>query len=236
MIGIRYPMDAHLVGDSRETLRALIPMLQRKKRSLAGREDREGRPGMARPVRPLGGQSTSAGRSTPQAVAAELSPRLPDGAILTADSGSGTNWWARHLSCARACGPPCPARRRRWDRGRRTPSRRGSRPDRPVIASIRGRRVPDDGMNEMITVKRYLDRLTGRTRSSSACSTTRTSTRSPGSSAPWPATPKYPGSGDIPDVPYAAYAELLGLKGIVCADPKKVGAAPRTRRSPPTGP
>lgn len=37
--------------------------------------------------------------------------------------------------------------------------------------------------------------------------------------------PKFEGSQAIPDVPYAKYAELLGLKGIYCEDPKKVGAA-----------
>jgi len=39
----------------------------------------------------------SADPMNPELVAHELSPRIPDRAILTADSGSGTNWWARHL-------------------------------------------------------------------------------------------------------------------------------------------
>src|SRR3712207_6334600 len=36
-------------------------------------------------------------RSNPQREYHELSPRLPDRCILTADSGSATNWWARQL-------------------------------------------------------------------------------------------------------------------------------------------
>ena len=39
----------------------------------------------------------SADPVNPQLVFHELSERLPDGAILTSDSGSATNWWARHL-------------------------------------------------------------------------------------------------------------------------------------------
>ena len=37
----------------------------------------------------------------PQRVFWELSPRLPDGAILTSDSGSAANWFARDLKLTR---------------------------------------------------------------------------------------------------------------------------------------
>jgi hypothetical protein len=99
LIGMRYPMEAHLVGDSKETLRQLIPLLRRK-------EDRSWREEIEKNVRTWdrimadrAGQSFG-GLVNPQAVAAELSPRLPDGAILTSDSGSATNWWARHIVAA----------------------------------------------------------------------------------------------------------------------------------------
>src|SRR5919109_679162 len=95
MVGIRYPMEVPLVGDSRDTLRALMPRLERK-------EDRSWREGIEENVRqwwdPLDEQAhVSADPINPQLVFHELSPRLPDRCILTADSGSATNWWARHL-------------------------------------------------------------------------------------------------------------------------------------------
>src|SRR5207248_2616098 len=82
LIGMRYPVEAHLVGDSAETLRQLIPLLRRK-------EDRSWRETIEKNVRTWNrimadraGQSFG-GLVNPQSVAAELSPRLPDGAILT---------------------------------------------------------------------------------------------------------------------------------------------------------
>ncbi|MFD0853057.1 thiamine pyrophosphate-requiring protein, partial [Actinomadura adrarensis] len=95
MIGIRYPVEAHLVGDARETLRALNPLLERK-------EDRSWRERIEADVRQwwdiLDRQSHQRFDAlNPQLVAWELSPRLPDEAIVTADSGSSTTWWARHL-------------------------------------------------------------------------------------------------------------------------------------------
>ena len=177
LIGMRYPMEAHLVGDARETLQQLIPLLRRK-------EDRSWREEIEKNVRTWNrvmddraGQSFG-GTINPQAVAAELSPRLPDGAILTSDSGSATNWWARHIAMRRGMqaslsgtlatmGPGAPY----------AIAARFAYPDRPVIAFAGDGAFQMNGMNEMITVKRYLDRLSGRRPSSSACSTTRTSTR-----------------------------------------------------------
>ena len=96
LIGTRYPMEVNLVGDAAQTLRALLPLLERKEdRTLAGRRSRRG---VARWWRILEEQAQiPADPINPQLVFHELSPRLPDGAILTADTGSATDWWARHL-------------------------------------------------------------------------------------------------------------------------------------------
>ncbi len=88
-------MEVGLVGDSRDTLRELIPDLRRK-------EDRSWREEIERGVvewwEILEAQAMkSAEPLNPQRVFHELSRRLPDGCILTADSGSATDWWARHL-------------------------------------------------------------------------------------------------------------------------------------------
>src|ERR1041385_6011929 len=72
MIGIRYPMEAHLIGDSKATLQALLPLLEQR-----AHED-------ADPI-------------NPQLVFHELSKRLPDNAIISSDSGSAANWFARDL-------------------------------------------------------------------------------------------------------------------------------------------
>ena len=94
-IGMRYPADAPLVGDARETLRALVPLLEPK-------HDREWRNWIEeqvaewwRVVEDLA--MLDADPLNPQRVIWELSRRLPEDAILTADSGSTTNWWARML-------------------------------------------------------------------------------------------------------------------------------------------
>ena len=95
MLAIRYPMEVPLVGDSRETLRALLPLLQRK-------QDRGWRETVERGVRQWWKQAealamTAADPVSPRRVFWELSPRIPDEAILTADSGSGTLWYAQNI-------------------------------------------------------------------------------------------------------------------------------------------
>jgi pyruvate dehydrogenase (quinone) len=98
-LGLRYPIEVGLVGDSRRTLQALIPMLQRH-------DDRRfletAQHGMAewwalmeergtRPDIPM----------KPQVVAWELGKRLRDDAIVCADSGTIATWWARQIRVKR---------------------------------------------------------------------------------------------------------------------------------------
>ncbi|MCZ7413236.1 thiamine pyrophosphate-requiring protein [Streptomyces sp. WMMC897] len=225
MIGMRYPMDAHLVGDARETLRALVPLLRRK-------EDRGWRERIEKDVREWHrvcerrAEQHFGGTINPQAVASELSSRLPDGAIVTADSGSGTNWWARHLQLREGMraslsgtlatmGPAVPY----------AIAARFAYPDRPVVAFIGDGAFQMNGMNEMITVKRYLDRLRGGPPLVFCVLNNQDLNQVTWEQRAMGGDPKYPGSQDIPDVPYAAYAELLGLGGIRCVEPKRVGAA-----------
>src|SRR5436190_5065950 len=96
LLGMRYaPTEVNLVGDSAETLRALIPHLERK-------EDRSWREELEQEIERWWQileerAHQSADPLNPQLVFHELSKRLPAECILTADSGSATNWWARHL-------------------------------------------------------------------------------------------------------------------------------------------
>ena len=99
MIGIRYPMEVNLVGDSVETLRALIPRLERKL-DRAWRDEIE--ENVADWWRLMEDRAMiDADPINPQRVFWELSPRLPDDCILTADSGSAANWYARDLKLRR---------------------------------------------------------------------------------------------------------------------------------------
>ncbi|MFJ8360903.1 thiamine pyrophosphate-requiring protein [Streptomyces sp. NPDC093984] len=225
MIGIRYPMEAHLVGDSKETLKALLPLLRRK-------EDRGWRKKIEKDVAEWNAVCEKwsdqhfGGKINPQAVAAELSPRLPDGAILTADSGSGTNWWARHLKLREGMQASLSGTLATMGPG--TPyaiAARFAYPERPVIAFVGDGAFQMNGMNEMITVKRYLDRLSGPAPFVFCVFNNQDLNQVTWEQRAMAGDPKFPGSQSIPDVPYAKYAELLGLKGVYCDKPKKVGAA-----------
>jgi pyruvate dehydrogenase (quinone) len=222
-IGIRYPMDAQLVGDSKETLTELLPLLRRK-------EDRSWREKIEKEVaewwRVLDDRAHDpADPINPQLVAHEFSPRIPDGAILTADSGSGTNWWARHLRMR--TGMQASLSGTLATMGPGTPyaiSAKFAYPDRPVIAFVGDGAFQMNGMNEMITIAKYwerwadprlvvmvlhnddLNQVTWEQRAESG-------------------DPKYPGTQYIPDVPYAEYARLLGLEGIFVDKPEDVGPA-----------
>ena len=98
-IGLRFPVEVGLVGDSRNTLRELIPLLHHKedrtflKTAQAGMKDwwevMEKR--ATRQDKPM----------KPQVVAWELGKRLRNDAIVSCDSGTIATWWARHILARR---------------------------------------------------------------------------------------------------------------------------------------
>ena len=94
-LSLRYPMDVNLCGDSKQTLQLLIPLLRRK----SDRSWREGiEEGVADWWKVLEARAMeSADPINPQRVFWELSPRVPDRCILTCDSGSAANWYARDV-------------------------------------------------------------------------------------------------------------------------------------------
>lgn len=94
-VGMRYPYEVNLVADARAALRALIPQLERK-------QDRSWREGIEADVARWWETMDMQARVTadpvnPLRLFSELSPILPDDAIVTADSGSAANWYARQL-------------------------------------------------------------------------------------------------------------------------------------------
>ncbi|MFC5691539.1 thiamine pyrophosphate-binding protein, partial [Amycolatopsis mediterranei] len=95
LIGMRYPTEVNLVGDSAATLRALLP-------KLASKPDRAWRETIEKNVASWWETvekeaAVEADPVNPMAIVSELSKRIPENAIVTADSGSSTNWYARNL-------------------------------------------------------------------------------------------------------------------------------------------
>jgi pyruvate dehydrogenase (quinone) len=222
-VGVRYPMDAHVVGDAKETLKALIPMLKQK-------EDRSWREKIEGEVeewwRILDDRAhDKADPLNPELVAHELSKRLPDRAIITTDAGSAANWWARHLRMREGMATSLAGTLATMGPG--TPyaiSAKLAYPDRPVIALVGDGAFQMNGMAEMVTVKRYLDRLSGSPLVFCVLNN-QDLNQVTWEQRAMAGDPKFEGSQRIPDVPYAAFAELLGLKGIRCDSPKKIGEA-----------
>ncbi|GAA4763756.1 thiamine pyrophosphate-requiring protein [Actinomycetospora chibensis] len=223
MIGVRYPMEANVVGDARETLRALLPLLGRK-------TDRSWREELEREVdewhRVLDDRAhDDADPLNPERVVQEASQRLPDGAIVTTDAGSVANWWARHLKLRRGMQASLAGNLATMGPG--TPYAIAARfafPDRPIIAFVGDGVFQMNGMLELITVKRYRERFEG------APLVFCVFNNQDLNQVTWEqramaGDPKYPGSQWIPDVPYADYAEMLGLRGIRCDSPDDIGKA-----------
>jgi pyruvate dehydrogenase (quinone) len=222
-IGMRYPVEVSLVGDAKETLGALIPLL-------ASREDRSWREQVEGWVaewwRILEGWAMlDADPMNPLRVAWELNERLPDDAILSADAGSNTVWWARGVKIREGMSASLSGTLATM--GSAAPyaiAAKFAHPHRPVIAFAGDGAFQMNGLNELITIKRYwrdwqtptlvlcvfnnedLNMVTWEQRALAG-------------------DPKYPATQWIPDVPYHRFAELLGLKGIYCEDGDEVGDA-----------
>ena len=98
-IGLRYPVEASLVADSRKALEALIPHLKRNKhRRFLGNAPKS----MADWRELMAQQASRMDKPMkPQVVASELGKRLSDTAIVSADSGTIATWWARHIPVKR---------------------------------------------------------------------------------------------------------------------------------------
>jgi pyruvate dehydrogenase (quinone) len=224
MIGMRYPMDVLLIGDAKESLRALIPLLQHK-------QDRSWRERIEDQVaewwRVVEDRAMmDADPVNPQRVVWELSKRLPENAIVTADSGSTTNWWARGLKLRR--GNLASLSGTLATMGSGTPYAIAAKfafPDRPVIGIVGDGAFQMNGMNELLTVKRYRERWKNNPTLVLCVFNNQDLNQVTWEQRALAGDPKYPGSQWLPDFPYARYAELVGFKGIYCDHGDDVGPA-----------
>jgi pyruvate dehydrogenase (quinone) len=223
MIGLRYPMEVHLVGDSAETLRALIPLLGRKS-DRSWREEIEGN--VADWWRVLeDSASIEADPINPQRVFSELSPRLPDNCILTSDAGSAANWYARHLKLRR--GMMASLSGTLASMGSGVPyavAAKFAHPDRVAIALVGDGAMQMNGLTELITVAKYWRRWSD-PRLIMLVLNNRDLNLVTWEQRVLEGDPKFEASQEIPDFPYARYAEQLGLVGVRVESPDDVGAA-----------
>jgi pyruvate dehydrogenase (quinone) len=161
----------------------------------------------------------------PMRIFHELSSRLPDNAIVAADSGSAANWYARHLrfhgdirgslsGTLATMGPGVPyVIGAKW-----------AHPDRPAIALVGDGAMQMNGLAELITIAHYwqqwadprliiailhnndLNQVTWEMRAMEGA-------------------PKFAESQTLPDVDYAAFARSLGLVGVNLDTPDAIGPA-----------
>jgi pyruvate dehydrogenase (quinone) len=222
-LSLRYPTEVNLVGDSAETLKALLPLLEQKtdttwRDTIKSNIDEWWKVLESRAMH-------SADPINPQRVFWELSPRLPENCILTADSGSVANWYGRDLKFRR--GMKGSLSGSLASLGAATPYAVAAKmafPERVVIGTIGDGAMQMNGLNEMITVAKYW-KTWSNPRFIMMVLNNRDLNQVTWEERVQLGDGKTPSTQSIPDFPYSKYAELIGLKGIFCNDPEKVGAA-----------
>ncbi|MFF9197725.1 thiamine pyrophosphate-requiring protein [Streptomyces sp. NPDC014779] len=220
MVGLRYPYEVNLVGDAAATLRRLVPLLTRK-------EDRSWQHTVTEGVRRWRTvmerrAALSADPVNPEYVAHVLDRMLPDDAMISADSGSVANWYARHLTLRR--GMRASLSGTLATMGSAVPYAIGAKfahPDRPAIALVGDGAMQMNGMAELITAAKYAGewtdpRLVVAVWNNQDLNQVSWELRAMAGTAPFEA------SQALPDVPYAAFARSLGMEGIRVDAPEDV--------------
>ena len=223
MLSLRYPMEVNLVGDSAETLRALLPLLQKK-------EDRSWRDNIEKWMgdwwKKLEARAKAKAEHgmNPQRTVWELSPRIPSNAIVTSDSGSVANWFARDLKVQR--GMMCSLSGGLASMGAAVPyaiAAKFTHPQRPVIALVGDGAMQMNNMAELITVAKYWRTW------ANPCWICMVLNNADLNQVTWEqrvmeGDPKFEASQEIPSVPYHRFAEMIGLRGIYVDDPERMGS------------
>ncbi|MBV8062500.1 MAG: thiamine pyrophosphate-requiring protein [Nevskia sp.] len=222
-VGMRYPTEVNLIGDSAETLQRLIPLLQRK-------EDRAWQERIARQVekwwKDLEAKAmTGADPINPQRVFWELSPRLPADVILCGDCGSHTNWYARDIRIRR--GMMASLSGKLASMGSGVPyaiAAKMAYPERPVLAMVGDGAMQMNGNGELLTVKQYWKRWKD-PRFIVMVLVNHDLNQVTWEQRVLAGDPKFSAAQDVIDFPYAAYGEMLGFKGIRVDKPEDIGLA-----------
>jgi pyruvate dehydrogenase (quinone) len=222
-VGMRYPYEVNLVGDAATTLRALLPRLRR-------RSDHSWRETIEKNVdtwwSTMEAEAMVDGDPVnPMRLFWELSKQLPDDVIVTADSGSSANWYARHLRFhgdmrgslsgnLATMGPGVPY----------AIGAKFAHPDRPAIAFAGDGAMQMNGLNELITIKRYWQRWAD-PRLIVAVLHNNDLNQVTWEMRAMQGAPKFEESQRLPDVDYGAFAAGLGLAAETITDPAQLASA-----------
>jgi pyruvate dehydrogenase (quinone) len=220
MLSIRYPMECALVGDSKETLRELLPLLQRK-------EDRSWREHIEEEIqewwRLLEERAMQdADPINPQRLFWELNEHLPEDAIVSSDSGSAANWYARDLKLGPShlaslsgtlatMGPGVPY----------AIAAKFCHPNRPAVALVGDGAMQMNGMAELITAQKYYKEWAD-PRLVVLVLNNRDLNQVTWEQRALQGDPMNPETQRIPDVRYGDFAELIGLSGVRVEQPEDI--------------
>ncbi|WP_438490662.1 thiamine pyrophosphate-requiring protein [Streptomyces sp. S186] len=223
MVGMRYPFEVNLVGDAAQTLKHLLPLIRHKQH---GSWRRKIEKDTARWWEVMERRAAvAADPINPEYVVHALDALLPDDVILTADSGSAANWYARHLrmrgrmrgslsGTLATMGPGVPY----------AIGAKFAHPGRPALALVGDGAMQMNGLAELVTVAKYwqewadprlivavlnnldLNQVTWEMRAMSGA-------------------PQFLASQSLPDVPYADFARSIGLEGVRVEEPGGVESA-----------
>ncbi len=223
MLGLRYPTEVNLHGGAKETLEALIPLIQ-PKADRSWRQDIEA--GVAEWWQTLEARAMAEAKPVnPQRVVWEMSPRLPADAIVTSDSGSCCNWFARDFRVKQ--GQRCSLSGGLASMGAAVPyaiAAKFAYPERPVVALVGDGAMQMNNLAEMITVQKYWQRWSD-PRFIVCVFNNQDLNEVTWEQRVMEGNPRFPTTQDLPDVPYARFAELIGLKGIFVDRPEDLGPA-----------
>ncbi|MFD9889354.1 thiamine pyrophosphate-requiring protein [Amycolatopsis sp. NPDC059027] len=222
-LGLRYPTEVPLLGDAKATLERLLPLIEPK-------TDREWREKIEGDV--AGWWETMSRQAmleaepvNPMRIVHELSERIPDDAIVTADSGSAANWYARNLRIRGRMRGSLSGTLATMGPG--VPYAIGAKfayPDRPVIALVGDGAMQMNGLAELLTIARYRERWPDQrcvicVFHNGDLNQVTWELRAMGGA------PKFEESQSLPEVSYADFARGIGLGGITVDSPDDLGAA-----------
>ena len=225
LLSLRYPMDVNLKGDARQTLAALIPLITRK-------TDRAWQKGVIEGVKEwwkvVEGRANTDGNDgllNPERVFWELSPKLPDGCIISADSGTTANWYARDLKIRR--GMMASGSGNLASMGAAVPYAVGAKfcfPQRVCIAVTGDGAMQMNGLNACITVAKYWKEWSD-PRWITLVLNNRDLNQVTWEQRIMMGDIRFMASQELPDFPYARFAESIGLRGIRVEKPEELADA-----------
>lgn len=225
-IGMRYPYELNLVADASTALSAMLPLLQAK-------PDHSWRDKISLDVahwwqtveRRAMTASDKPGMVNPMRLVWELNSQVPEDAMVSSDSGSSANWYARHLKMRGSMRGTLSGNLATMGPG--VPYAIGAKfahPDRPAIALVGDGSMQMNGMAELITISRYWHQWTdprlvvGIVHNNDLNQVTWEMRALLGA-------PKFHESQSLPDVSYASFAASLGLEAIEVHEPGEIEGA-----------